>query len=87
MLEFCKKYKQRFNIPFAVNSRPELINEEIAAALKNAGCFIVRIGVESGDEGFRGKYLNRRMSNDVIKRAFRILKAQGLAQVGFFIFG
>ncbi|MBF0216195.1 MAG: B12-binding domain-containing radical SAM protein [Candidatus Omnitrophica bacterium] len=85
--EFCSLIKERYNIPFAINSRPELIDEEIAKALKDAGCFIVRIGIESGSEKFRKKYLARNMTDAEIRRAFSVLKKAGLDQVGFFIYG
>ncbi len=77
-LKFCQEYGSSIGLPFSCASRPELIDEEKAAALKKAGCFEVGIGVETGNEELRKRVLNRRISNAVIEKAFDICHSLGL---------
>ncbi|MFH1772627.1 MAG: radical SAM protein [Candidatus Omnitrophota bacterium] len=87
VFQFCSMYKKKFNVPFSINSRPELISIDIAEVLEEAGCRRVCIGIESGDEDFRKKYLKRMMSNSDIKRAFRVLEQVGIPARGYLIYG
>lgn len=76
--EFCEKYKKRINIRFHCLLRADLIDEEFIRLLKNAGCYRISIGIESGNEYVRNKIMNRQMSNSQIIRAFDIARAYGL---------
>jgi anaerobic magnesium-protoporphyrin IX monomethyl ester cyclase len=78
-LQFCQAYRQQFRLPFWINTRVERINdEEMVAALAQAGCRGVRIGIESGNESLRSEILKRRMSNDEIRQAFALANKHGL---------
>ncbi len=78
LLEFCEKYSAEFKIPFSCNVRAEDIDEEIAAALKKANCIEAKIGIETGNEKLRRDILKKFISNDQIKRAFRICREAGV---------
>ncbi len=75
---FCDRYPKEFSYPFLVNARPEQINEDVCRRLKEAGCTRVTMGVEHGDEEFRGKVLGRRMTNETIINAFDLCRKYGL---------
>ena len=77
-LEFCRAYGAEFSLPFWVNSRVEQLDEELIQALAQAGCQLVRIGVESGNEQLRREVLKRHMSNDDFRRVFRLLRQYGI---------
>jgi len=78
-LQFSRAYGKEFAFPFWINTRVERINdEELVAALADAGCRGVRIGIESGNEDLRAEILKRRMSNDEIRRAFALARKHGL---------
>lgn len=85
--EFCLLYESKFKIPFSINSRPDLIDLDIVKTLKKAGCSRINIGIESGDEPFRKKYLKRYISNKSIINAFDIVKKADIASRGFLIYG
>jgi anaerobic magnesium-protoporphyrin IX monomethyl ester cyclase len=70
-------------IPFMIQSRADLIDEELAAALFNAGCDEVWLGVESGSQRILD-LMNKDLSLEQVERACELLKAQGI-KVGFFI--
>ena len=85
--EFARKYKQEIGIPFEVTTRVESSSREMFQALKDAGCWRVAIGIESGNEQFRREYLNRRMTNTQIVRAFDDARRAGLVTKSYNIVG
>lgn len=74
ILEFAEEYKARLKIPFGCNIHVENLDEEIARALKNAGCRIAKFGLEIADEDFRRDVLNKTTKNKDIIRCARILR-------------
>lgn len=85
--EFSKKYKKEIGIPFEVTTRVESSSLDMFKALKDAGCWRVAIGIESGNEWFREKYLNRRMKNEQIIKAFQDAKQAGFVTKSYNIVG
>lgn len=79
--------KTKLNMPYGCMCRVECIDESMVALLKRTGCVSVAMGVECGDEQFRRKYLNRFMTNDTIKKAFRLLKKAGITTISFNMVG
>lgn len=72
--EFCFKYKNRVNIPFSCNLRPNLVKEKRVRLLKEAGCNSVSIAFESGNDYVRNKILKRNLSREEMVSAARIIK-------------
>lgn len=71
--EFCDRY-MKLRIPFWFNTRPETITEEKVKMLEEIGCFRVGIGLEHGSPEFRDRMLNRKVSNERIIEACRIIE-------------
>jgi len=70
VLEFCEAYKKSgIGIPFVVNAHVQVFGDDVARALKEAGCMIVKFGLESGSDRIRREVLWRFMSNEAIERA------------------
>ena len=61
--EFSEKYQERDAHGFVCNAHVRMFDEEAAAYLKEAGCRIVKFGVESGSERIRRDVLCRYMTN------------------------
>jgi magnesium-protoporphyrin IX monomethyl ester (oxidative) cyclase len=55
--------------------------------MKNAGCYEVRMGVESGNDYIRNDIYNRNMSKQELVNAFKIIKNNGLILRLDFIIG
>jgi radical SAM superfamily enzyme YgiQ (UPF0313 family) len=72
--EFSEEYRKKVNIPFYCAARVETCSEENLDYLKMAGCFMVLIGIECGDEDYRKKAMNRKMSNKSILDACKRVK-------------
>ncbi|MBI2441027.1 MAG: B12-binding domain-containing radical SAM protein [Lentisphaerae bacterium] len=85
--EFCTRYSEEFALPFAINARPETLNDDICRVLKAAGCQRLSIGIESGSESFRQKVLGRRQSNERIVAAFAAARRAGIKTKSFNIVG
>ncbi len=88
VLEFCEAYKRSgLGIPFVVNAHVQVFNDEIACALKEAGCMIVKYGLESGSDKIRREVLWRYMTNETIERAFAAAHKYDLHTSAFIMFG
>lgn len=73
--EFSEKFPARAGVPFFCNVRAELVTPEIVRDLKRAGCWSVCVGVETGDEDLRRRMLGRRQTNEQIRDAIRLFRA------------
>ena len=90
VFEFCKKYKKKGfhkKIKWTANVRANLVTEDIIKAMKDAGCYEVRMGVESGNDYIRNTVYNRNMSKDQLLNSFKIIKKHGLELRLDFILG
>jgi len=87
LVEFCAAYKKTTRIPFVVNAHVGLFDEERARALADAGCKIVKFGLESGSPRIRSQVMNRYMSNENIKKALNLVSAYGMHSSVFVMIG
>ena len=76
--EFATKYKDKINLPFKCNARPELINKWTAKLLKNAGCYSVWIGIECGDEKISNDLLKRNIKNSEILYSCQLMRKNNI---------
>lgn len=88
VLEFCQAYKDNdIDLPFVVNAHVQVFDEEMAGALKDAGCRIVKYGLESGSPKIRKEVLWRYMTNDKIIKSFEAAHIHDLHTSAFVMFG
>ncbi len=90
VFEFCKKFKdKKFHkkIKWTANVRANLVTDDIIKAMKDAGCYEVRMGVESGNDYIRNKIYNKAMSKEQLVNAFKIIKKNGVQLRLDFIIG
>lgn len=85
--EFCEKYKKCITKKFMCNLRVDMVNEDLVLMLKDAGCFRVLFGVESGNEYIRKEVMNRKMITEKIIKSFDLCNKHGLATVAVNIIG
>jgi radical SAM superfamily enzyme YgiQ (UPF0313 family) len=84
---FFELYKDQVALPFSINSRVEVMNEEFCRTAAEAGCHTIWFGIESGDEEYRSKNLGRKMSNQQIIDAAEACKKAGINRLTFNIVG
>lgn len=86
--EFCAAYKASgLGLRFVVNLHPQRFDEDMAFQLRDAGCFMLKYGLESGSRRVRKEILFRSMSNDRLLRVERIAERYGLHTCSFVMFG
>jgi len=79
LIEFCKQYKERINLPFACIAIPQYIDKEKAEALSRAGCIDMQIGVQSiSEQEICQKILHRKSDNKKIAQTIRLLRDAGI---------
>ena len=86
-IDFCQEYKKRINKPFMVQTRADYMDEKMAKELANAGCFMVNMAIESGDEYIRNKVLKKNISTQKIKEAYRVVDENGMMTASFNMIG
>lgn len=64
IFEFCEMWS-KYKIPFWMNTRIENCKPDVLQALKEAGIYRMTFGIESGNEEYRQKVLQRPVSNEV----------------------
>lgn len=84
---FFEIYKERIHLPFAINSRVEVMSEEFCRTAAEAGCHTIWFGIESGDEKYRAEMLGRKMKNQQIVDAAANCKKAGINRLTFNIVG
>lgn len=86
--EFCAAYRASgLELPFVVNAHVQVFDEEMAFQLREAGCFMVKYGLESGSRRVRREVLWRHMTNDTIARATRAAHQYRMHTSAFVMFG
>jgi len=68
-LEFLDRYAAEVALPFIVNARAELLDEEVTRQLGVAGCHCVQVGVESGSQEMRDSMLGRPLPDETLIQA------------------
>lgn len=73
--EFCEAYGREIAIPFKCNSPFAALDEDRVRQLKQAGCFAVKMGLESGNDEIRNSLLNKNVSEQcIVETAGRLRK-------------
>ncbi len=57
--EFIDLYKSEIGLPWTSNLRFDIVTEDAVRRMKDAGCYTIDIGLESGNKEIRHKYLHR----------------------------
>jgi radical SAM superfamily enzyme YgiQ (UPF0313 family) len=77
----------KLGVPFVVNSHVKQLEERVARALVEAGCRILKLGIESGSPRVRKQVLQRFMSNQDILGTVEVAERHGLHTSGFVMVG
>jgi radical SAM superfamily enzyme YgiQ (UPF0313 family) len=87
VLALCRTIEDSgLSFTWATNTRADTIDPEMAQSLHRAGCTMVSIGIESGNEEILRK-MGKRTNLTVIREAFRTLKRAGLKTFAYYIIG
>lgn len=87
VLELCRTMiDQRIDISWTCESRMDTIDEEMLRIMKEAGCWQISYGVESGSQRLLDAIV-KGVTKETIIEAFRITKKVGISIRGFFMLG
>ncbi len=84
---FTTLYRKEINLPFICNYRANLVTPEVVRMLREAGCYQMFFGVESGNDFIRNQVLNRHMSREKILAAFTACREAGIKTVAYNMVG
>ncbi len=84
---FCKALIQSgLGFRWVCNSRVDTIDEEMVRLMRDAGCWLISFGIESGDQGILDG-CKKGISVKQAKKAIQIVRENGVMASGHFIFG
>lgn len=87
VIAICKQIIERgLAITWFAISRVNFINEEVLYWMRKAGCIQISFGVESGSPKIRNN-LNKKTTNEQIKKAFALTLYYGILPRAYIIFG
>jgi anaerobic magnesium-protoporphyrin IX monomethyl ester cyclase len=67
--------------------RANLADEQVLGAMKQAGCIRAAFGVESGNQRILDSVVDKHLTLDQVRSAFRAARTVGMETIGFFIVG
>ncbi len=67
--------------------RANLVDEELLGRMREAGCIRTAFGVESGNQQILDTVIDKHLTLDQVRAAFKAAKAVGMETIGFFIIG
>ena len=86
-LELCDLIiKRRHRFRWSVRTRVDCIDEATLHKLREAGCYKLHMGVESGSEDIL-KRMKKGITLEQVERTFRLANEAGIETVGYFMFG
>jgi len=78
LAEFCKGYKSEVSLPFFASIRASFVTEDNIRRLKEANCYCLAIGVETGNYLLRKNILGKDISNKTYIEAGNLIKKYGI---------
>jgi len=78
VIDFCKQYKKRINLPFYILIHPNFIEEDLIKSLREAGCHSAMIGIEAGTPELRKEILDRFVPDHQITDGLKIMNKHGI---------
>ena len=85
--EISALYARDVGLPFFCDATVNCLTPVKAQYLKDMGCVCLNMGIETANEEYRKKYLNRTMTNDKIINAFTMAADKGLETRSYNIIG
>ncbi len=78
VIEICDEIlKRKIKIPWSCMGRVDTVNQEMLTKMKKAGCYMIRLGVESSSPEIL-KRIKKGITIEQITKAFKIAKKAGL---------
>jgi|GEM_PF-141326 len=76
--EFARRYRREIGVPYQIFTHVNAVDEERARMLADSGCIAAQIGVQSLDDDYKRRVLNRRETSEQVGRAIDVLTRFGV---------
>lgn len=89
VIDLCARVRAaRLKLQWRCFTRIDLVDDELLAAMRGAGCEEISFGIESGSERVRRESMGKgKFSNDEIRESIRLCRKHRIKANGFFIVG
>jgi radical SAM superfamily enzyme YgiQ (UPF0313 family) len=78
ILRFAEEYARRIRIPYCCYLRPGTFDEDVVIALKESGCYLATVSVETGSERLRNSVLRKGVTDEQIFESANFLQKHRL---------
>lgn len=86
-IAICMQLKEQgIDIPWACETRVDLVDGELLGVMKDAGCYMIAYGVESGNQGILDS-LRKGITLEQAIGAFKLTHDAGIETVAYFMIG
>lgn len=86
-IELCNEIIRRgLNISWKCDTRADCLDDELVGAMKDAGCQLVKIGVESGSDRIL-KLIKKGMTKEKVMAAAKVAKSHGIKLTAYLMIG
>ena len=87
VIDFCKRViEEKIKINWRARCRPDLVTEESTKMMKEAGCYMISLGVESANDSTL-KFFNKGYIIRQVENAIKIIKKNKMELHAYFIIG
>ncbi len=87
VVDFCEALiKNAIKINWDCTTRVNLVDEDLLKLMKEAGCNVIKVGVESGSEKIL-KATHKGITHEQIRKAARLFNKLGIFWTGYFMIG
>jgi anaerobic magnesium-protoporphyrin IX monomethyl ester cyclase len=85
--ELCGEIAGRnLNIAFIARAHVSRLDDELLRLMKRAGCFLLLLGIETGNDEIM-KIMKKGISTGDVKNAIGMIKRTGIRSMGYFVIG
>ena len=87
LIKICESLvREKLDISWSCNGRVHGVDREILGLMKQAGCWQISYGIESGDQGILD-FADKHIKLEQVERAIDLTAEAGMLSKGFFILG
>lgn len=87
IIELCREIiRNSIKVKWAIQSRIDHLDKGLLSAMKEAGCCLIHLGVESGSQKILDT-TNKKIKLEQIRQTFNMVKEYGIKTLAYFMFG
>jgi len=87
VIKFCQRLRrEKIDLIWTCNGRVDNVDDEMLVEMKQSGCKMIRLGVESGSQEVLNK-IKKGLTIQEIEEGFQLVKRNGIQTLGGFMFG